>query len=680
MVHLATRFIGLVLAASHAVSSLAPPDPHSQSLIDGTVTQLEDILKSPRSPCDKCIAAMALGHNVSTTAPHAVPEVLIEYCKRHGQASSKHKKLCQHRFGRSTTVDKDGGLALGDDIANVLALMDPTSLDAVYACHYLVDNACPLPAVPNFDLSGWWPPKPENAREPDPSGETFNVLHVSDFHVDLDYLVGSESNCSQSMCCTEHSYHDAVPDEVIQAPAHAYGGYYCDVPKDLLKSSMDSVAEIHKSKNFQFAIFTGDMADHEQEQYQSLDDAIESEKVSYRFMKNAIKDIPFYITLGNHDSYPYGQIAQAKSGHENRFAWNTDLAYDMWTGMDWLTEPEAAAARDHYAAFSVATKHQGLRVISLNANFWYLSNYYNYWATETDSDSSGMLRFLSDELLACEKNGERAWVIAHVPTGGTLEEALPGPSQVFYQVLERFSPHVVAGVFFGHTHRDEFQVMYAQNATQKTEANALTVAFLDESVTPFRDHNPGWRYYEVDSATYSVVNIHHYYTKLNETFGLPGENGTAADDRLPVWEYGYSARDAYDPDHSWPATAPLNATFWHRVVHDKILTSQTYRDLYEQYAHRRAPGGGMGCRSERCLHELYCYMTTFTVPQAAACLASKPSSVLAAAGSWSESDWRTCGLAVLTGAVASVAAVGVYYLGRRLVLSWSKGGYEPLQK
>lgn len=599
-----------------------------ERLVDETLKQLDDIVHDKSlSDCDKCQEGLRLGHKVAKETPAVVPDVLVEFCERHSHRSKAHGKLCKHKF-RRLTVNSAG---MGDDITNVLALMDTSSgsLDLQYACHYQVRGACPLPAVPNFDLSSWWPPKPADAKQPDPSGETFNVLHISDFHVELDYQVGSESNCSQSMCCTPHNFHKAASDDQILLPARTYGGYYCDAPKTLLNSSMDSVADVHKDKQFEFAIFTGDMADHDDIRYLTLHSAIEAEKVSYRFMKQAISDIPFYITLGNHDSYPYGQIAQAKSGHENRFSWNTDLAYEMFTDYGWLDDKTATTAKEHYAAFSVTTKRPGLRVISLNANFWYLANYYNYWAMGSDSDASGMLRFLSDELLACEQAGVRAWVIAHVPIGGTLEEALPPASQVLYQILDRFSPHVVAGVFFGHTHRDEFQVLYAGNATHKTSDTAMNVAFLDESVTPYRDHNPGWRYYEVDARTFQIVDIHHYYSRLNETFGT-GQNGTG--DVQPVWEYGYSARTAYDPDAQWPATAPLNGSFWHGVVHDKIMASQAYRDMYEGFAHRQAPNGGEGCRDARCLRDLYCYMTTFSVPQAAECLHNK--SVVAMIDGW----------------------------------------------
>ncbi|VVT53665.1 uncharacterized protein SAPINGB_P003688 [Magnusiomyces paraingens] len=583
----------------------------NEELIRASISQLNKIMKkSSIDSCEKCVSALELGHELAKKADAGVvTEIMTRFCRKHKK--SKHAKArCDYKFGLSTV----NGSAFGDDITNVLTLIKPRSLDGKYICNHFLKGACPMPETPNFDLSSWWPKKPKNARQPDASGETFNVVHISDFHVDLDYETGTESNCTQSMCCNEWKYNEASHNIVLQ-PAQAYGSYQCDAPNSLLQSSLENVAEINKDKNFEFAIFTGDMVDHDDTQYLTLENAIATEKLVYSSMKKHM-NIPVYVTLGNHDTYPYAQIAQEKSGFVNRFSWNTDLAYEMWTDSNWMTEEEAANVKDHYTAFAVTTK-RGLRVISLNANLWFKENYYNYWGTDTDPDPSGLFRFLSDQLLDCEKNGQRAWVMAHVPMGGETSEAHPPATQVFNQIMERFSPHVVAGIFFGHTHRDEFTVMYAKNATEKTEENALNVAFLDESVTPYKFLNPGWRYYEIDAKTFQVINIHHYYTRLNDSFTeVPSANDTEA--IKLKWEYEYSSRDAYDPEGLWPKEAPLNATFWHHVV-NKIRDSAYYRKLYLEYSYRRSPYVPE-CTHWNCVKKLYCYITSSTVPQVQTCM------------------------------------------------------------
>ena len=88
----------------------------------------------------------------------------------------------------------------------MLYLMEPSSYDGQLYCHYQDSKSCPLPKTPKIDMSSYWPAKkPEHEVAPEVGNETYNVLHVSDFHIQLDYQIGSEANCSQYMCCTGHN-------------------------------------------------------------------------------------------------------------------------------------------------------------------------------------------------------------------------------------------------------------------------------------------------------------------------------------------------------------------------------------------------------------------------------------------------------------------------------------------
>lgn len=64
-------------------------------------------------------------------------------------------------------------------------------------CHYNY-GTCSTPAVQLIDESQYFTTKPESAYiVPEPSGETIEVLHLSDWHIDPRYSIGSEGNCSQ---------------------------------------------------------------------------------------------------------------------------------------------------------------------------------------------------------------------------------------------------------------------------------------------------------------------------------------------------------------------------------------------------------------------------------------------------------------------------------------------------
>lgn len=118
----------------------------------------------------------------------------------------------------------------------------------------------------------------------------------------------------------------------------------------------------------------------------------------------------------------------------------------LWRQDGWINSTEAGYASTHYGAYAHTTA-QGLRIISLNTDFWYRANVFNYF-NFTNPDQSGILSFVISELQACEKVGQRAWIIGHVLSGYDGTNALPNPSALFYSIVRRFSPATIAGVFF----------------------------------------------------------------------------------------------------------------------------------------------------------------------------------------------------------------------------------------
>ena len=163
-------------------------------------------------------------------------------------------------------------------------------------------------------------------------------------------------------------------------------------------------------------------------------------------------NVPIYPTLGNHDSLPEAyntpnSIGPKTAGQNNIFSWNYDLLSSLWQRDGWITESEANYASLHYGAYAHTTA-QGLRIISINTDFWYVSNIFNYF-NFTNPDQSGILGFLISELEACEAKGQRAWIIGHVLSGYDGSQGLPNPTALFYSIVRRFSPATIAGVFFG---------------------------------------------------------------------------------------------------------------------------------------------------------------------------------------------------------------------------------------
>lgn len=129
----------------------------------------------------------------------------------------------------------------------------------------------------------------------------------------------------------------------------------------------------------------------------------------------------------------------------------------------------------------------------------------NYFSINTTNpDVSGTFKFVIEELQAAEDAGERVWLFGHVLSGWDGTNPIANPTNLFYQIVDRYSPHVIANVFFGHTHEDELMIYYANNATVQTSDTALMSGWIGPSVTPLTNLNSGFRMYEVDTGNFEV--------------------------------------------------------------------------------------------------------------------------------------------------------------------------------
>ena len=141
---------------------------------------------------------------------------------------------------------------------------------------------------------------------PTPSGETINVLHLSDWHLDPRYDIGSEADCSQYLCCRVQSTNTKKGTTSMNAtvPASRFGYLYCDSPADLALSAFDTMPQFFNTSDITFTIFTGDIVSHDNDDQLSRAYIEYEETVTYQTFKAQMGAIPIYPTLGNHDSLP----------------------------------------------------------------------------------------------------------------------------------------------------------------------------------------------------------------------------------------------------------------------------------------------------------------------------------------------------------------------------------------
>ncbi|KAG1879787.1 sphingomyelin phosphodiesterase [Suillus subluteus] len=577
-------------------------DPHPlptqatpSQLMEQALAQIIAIATNPvfgDDTCTKCQASLAIAKMLVLGAPEQGP-LLAE-------------AVCQYFDYSTTCYDEYSALALGSTFSQVLALANAGGYDGQNLCSHI--GLCSVPPAVPLNMTGWFAtPKPNPLPPPiQPSGERLKVFHISDIHLDPRYAIGSEGNCSAYMCCRENAFNAATPDQIV-LPAARFGSYWCDSPLDLMAAAMEAIGPLTgtEQSGFNFSIFTGDLTAHDSDNQYSRAYVEYEEVVFYGLLKKFAGPAPVYPTIGNHDTYMQFQMIPYTMGGTlgTQFNWLYEHISSMWQYEGWLPEASVAYASTHYAAYTV-TRPDGLKIISLDTNLWYTDNYYSY-INSTEPDPYGILRFLTDELQASEDAGERVWIIGHVLSGWDGTASQVNPTNLC--TIDRFSPHVIANIFYGHTHEDQLSIFYANNGTVMTAETALTASWIGPSLTPLTNLNSGFRMYEIDSAasflsspTFDILDAYTYVSNVNEFPALDNQTQVG-----PSYYLEYSTRDAYGGNITWGANDPLNATWWHLVT-EQMLADPTLVQTFNTYQSKSSVAG-LDCTGE-CIPAKTCYM------------------------------------------------------------------------
>ena len=347
---------------------------NGSAILADAKSKANDIISGSGSNCSKCISALEVGQYVAQRVPQLVPDLLVDLCistKFQSNASCKENYEAQN---------------YGAVWSQVLALADVSGSDGQYICNYLSSSFCPKPYTLPSNASAFFGPKPKNYTMAKPSGKRVKVLHMSDMHIDPRYAVGSEANCSDSFCCRANVESNSGKLEI---PAPLYGAFKCDSPYFLLTSALESISPLtgtthnNQSDNDQFAfgVYTGDLVSHEGQNELSRNYTMYAEWSIYHMLKSYIPSGPIFAALGNHDTNPDGidspHSLPGNLGQQQ--SWNFKHVSTLWQQNNWISEEAANEARMHYAAYSINhPKFPKLRIITINTDFWYRSNLFNY--------------------------------------------------------------------------------------------------------------------------------------------------------------------------------------------------------------------------------------------------------------------------------------------------------------
>lgn len=219
--------------------------------------------------------------------------------------------------------------------------------------------------------------------------------------------------------------------------------------------------------------YTGDIIDHGIWET-TKEGNLEMIQQVHAMFNESFKGIPFYPIIGNHETHPVNVIGPlGLSDPELAIEWlyeNITKAYAQWLPSDTLETIKKGAY------YTVLVK-PGFRIIALNNNDCYTYNWWILMKKGLDAISE-QLQWFHDTLLAAEKANEKVHVLIHIPTGdGSCYKYW---SREYRRIVDRFHD-TISAQFNGHTHRQEFNVYYAQN----NSCFAINVAWNGGSITPY---------------------------------------------------------------------------------------------------------------------------------------------------------------------------------------------------
>ncbi|GAA5900911.1 hypothetical protein JCM8208_007562 [Rhodotorula glutinis] len=408
----------------------------------------------------------------------------------------------------------------------------------------------------------------------------FQIVHISDVHVDRSYAPGAATDCSKVICC--RNYGPGSLGDDVKHPAGPFGHKKCDAPSALVESMFRAID--HFVPNNTFSIFTGDVV--ESAVWAVDQPLVTSDMEAWHADMQPVS----YPVIGNHDVAPVNAFPRSTSPQSSASDWVFDLAARDWE--KWIGRRAAEQVRTTSGCYSRVHPGTDLKIISLNTNYWYKQNFWLYDSDVPIWDPNGILSWLADELDLAERAGQRAWIIGHMPFGKV--DAMRDQSNYANQIFQRYHD-TIAAHFYGHSHVDEFEISYP-DYDNRTADNANGIAFISGALTP-TSGNPVFRVYDIDPDTYEVMDfVPHYTNRSDPQYQVD-----------PVWQPYYSARDSYNSylDPPFPATAPLNGTFWHRVT-EVFERNETVFQLFNE---RLSRGGKIeDCSGPICRNNTICML------------------------------------------------------------------------
>ena len=271
-------------------------------------------------------------------------------------------------------------------------------------------------------------------------------------------------------------------------------------------------------------------------------------------LRGAIPGVPVYAALGNNDSGCGDYHLDAHGVF--LAATGPVMVADVPAGERKLALRDYGAFGDYSVRLPAPMEHSRLLVLD---NLFMADNYETCGGKPDAAPSAAQIAWLRGELGQARRNGEKVWVMAHIPPGinpystiRKMANVCAGDAPVRFlssdalpATLADFGD-VVRLAIFAHTHMDELRLLRAPEAGVHEPPVALKMV---PSISPVNGNNPSFVVARVDAAT----------ATLKDYRVMAASNQTGVDTK---WSEEYDfARAYHEPAFSSAAVGQLIAGF-----------------------------------------------------------------------------------------------------------------------
>jgi sphingomyelin phosphodiesterase acid-like 3 len=415
-----------------------------------------------------------------------------------------------------------------------------------------------------------------------------------------------------------HKLASAPPSEwaeILNTSANTrFSTYSQDTNWRLLSSALAAIKQTLPEPAF--TIVTGDLLAHDFRQRFNASATVHDDAAYRQFVDKTVEFVTAQlkqlapnsrtiVALGNNDSDCGNYLIQPQSPFLRDTApLIADLAE---SGADPAFAADWNALGSYNVPHPILRKH---RIIALNTSFF--SSKHENACNDTVADpGQDMLSWLDRQLANAKRQGEKVWLIYHIPPGidgystATSKPPTPGNpvlmwkpaySSGFNALLERFDKSIAVS-FAAHTHVDDFRLANRRRGYR-------SLVFMEPAVSPVYDQNPAFRVVSLESngklrdhATYYLKNL-----------------ANAGPATAPEWTLEYRF------DEAWGLKRPDLGAY--RKVWSRAGKPGKQREQWVTFYSVNHPGSTI---TPEIFSQLYCATGNTDVPDYEKCVASQRS-------------------------------------------------------